>query len=87
LKTQDVIQMDKCILVDPEKVMVLPHDPGEPPSWGPVWAFPNALMICLPRSEFDELLKRKDEEPCDICPPEIKKKCSNAKPSPSLLSA
>ena len=77
--------MSECRLIDPEKTMILPHDPGEPPSWGPSWAFPYADTVWLERPEFDELLKRKDQQPCDICPKEVKEKChQHNPPTPSF---
>jgi hypothetical protein len=63
----------KCRLLD-DKLIVVPHDPGEPPNWAPVR--PGMQLVILDRKEFDELKVRKYDRPCDICPDEIKERCN-----------
>ena len=78
--------MSNCLLLDPEAVMILPHDKGEPPSWGPRFAYLNAMVVWLYREEFNELQRRKNTRPCDICPPRIKEKCEyNKKPTYDVI--
>lgn len=58
----------KCILNDPEQVLVGPQDKGEPPSWMPAFAYPRARVYWLDREVFDELKRRRNRKPCNICP-------------------
>ena len=72
--------MSNCLLLDPEAVMILPRDKGEPPSWGPRFAYLNAMVVWLDREEFNELQKHKNTRPCDICPSKVKQECMNSTP-------
>jgi hypothetical protein len=64
----ETIQAIKCILNDPERVLVGPIDKGSPPSWLPAFAYPSAELYWLDRPVFDELVKRGQQKPCNICP-------------------
>jgi hypothetical protein len=67
--------MINCILNDPEQVMIGVQDRGEPPSWVPRFAYRDAILVWLYRDEFNILVKRRYDKPCDICPKEVKKAC------------
>lgn len=61
-----------CRLLDPN-LIVAPHDKGSPPSWVP--AFHGEEVVWVDREIFDKLKELRDNQPCNICPNEIKKKC------------
>jgi hypothetical protein len=61
-----------CLLKDP-RVTIVPQDPGEPPSWTPF--FPGSQIFWVDRNVFEALIARRHNNPCDICPDEIKEKC------------
>jgi len=71
-------KLTRCILNDPEKVLVGKQEKGEPPGWVPSFAYPNAIVVWLDAPEFEELKKRRWDEPCDICPEQVKERCEHA---------
>ena len=68
----DFIQSKKCSLVK-NNVILVPHEPGEPPSWVP--ALPGAKIYWVKINMFEKLKELRYKKPCDICPDEIKKEC------------
>ena len=68
----DFIKSKKCSIVK-NSVILVPHDPGEPPSWVP--ALPGAKIYWVKRNLFDKLKELRYKKPCDICPDDIKKDC------------
>ena len=69
---QDFITAKKCSLVK-NNVILVPHNPGEPPSWVP--ALPGAEIHWVREALFEKLKELRYKKPCDICPDEIKNKC------------
>ena len=65
----------KCYLLD-NKLIVAPHDPGEPPSWVPTFLGCKIVWVC--RELFDQLKARMYDKSCDVCPDEIKEKCNES---------
>ena len=68
--------MSECLLTNPDKLLIGKREEGEPPSWIPAFAYPRADVVWLDKKVSDELMKRVNEPPCDICPNKIKDKCT-----------
>ncbi|MCK4825147.1 hypothetical protein KA005_55880 [bacterium] len=67
-----------CKLTD-HKLIIAPQEPGKPPNWVPY--MPHRKVVWVDRVLFDQLKACRYDKPCDICPDEIKKWCTDEEKS------